>query len=362
MNRSSETWLVALISLAALAGSGAWAAPSTAAVTLKVQNDDVAKVAVRLSHELRAPVRIEGERKAPVSVDVTDASFRTALDAVAAAADGQWQRVYVLSGRGMGGGAGAYLSGRLVTLSLEEVSVATAAATVAKAAGARLEIEDVTDRRISVVAESEPVEAVLDRLTKEAGLVWRAEYALTVSEPAPKTVTPTKSPSTQPRAKATATPKRGAPGNRQGAAAVPPGTELKAGPITRRSTPSTTSARLSMGPPADVALGQPSFYRYLFSLPRTKREPFIKDLAEELSRTGVAAVTVAPGSSDPDAYRGAALRAQSVFERRMRRAAILNVIQSMPAAHRKELQPIVEAVSQGMRTGTQPGGPSGGSP
>ena len=44
------------------------------------------------------------------------------------------------------------------------------------------------------------------------------------------------------------------------------------------------------------------------------------------------------------------------FERRMRRSAILKLIQGLTTDQQKELQPVSDAILKGMRTGTEPGG------
>src|ERR1051326_1297508 len=127
---------------AVLLGIGVWAAVCAApsrgetalSVTLHLQRVSAAEAAAQLARQLGAPVRVEGTRKAPLSVDVSEVAGRQALEAVAAAANGRWQRVYAVSGRGQGGGAGRLTSGRLITLDIEETPVAAAVATIAKAA------------------------------------------------------------------------------------------------------------------------------------------------------------------------------------------------------------------------------------
>jgi hypothetical protein len=292
---------------------------------------------------------VEGERKAPVTVDLNDVSGREALDTLAAAVDGEWQRLFVLSGQGKGGGAGRFPSGRLVTLSLEDVSVATAAGTVAKAAGARLELEGVPDKSLSITAESEAVELVLDRLAKAAGLQWREEYVLTIAEPAaaavavPKAGKPGVAPGPGAGVRGGATATRGRGPSLRGNAKVGP---APAGnpTIRKQGLAPNPGVQLSAGMPADRALGQDSFYKYIFTLPRTKREPFVQQLADELKQTNEGNVT--PSNS---------MQAQMLFERRLRRQSIFKKIGALPAPQQRELQPILDALSQGMPTGTEPG-------
>jgi hypothetical protein len=49
------------------------------------------------------------------------------------------------------------------------------------------------------------------------------------------------------------------------------------------------------------------------------------------------------------------MQAQMLFERRMRRQGIFKKIGALTAAQQKELQPILDALSKGMPTGTEPG-------
>src|SRR5262245_27617616 len=136
--RRGTRWIGGIfLGTAVLAAIAAPRAESSPKVTLQLRHAGIEQAAAQLSHELGAPVRIEGTRKATLSVDVTDVSGREALEAVAGAADGRWQRLYVVSGRGNGGGAGRLPSGRLLTLSVEDTKVSIAVGMIAKAAGAR---------------------------------------------------------------------------------------------------------------------------------------------------------------------------------------------------------------------------------
>jgi hypothetical protein len=341
MRRNVGLWAVFVVAVCAVGTGGLRAAPA-ARVTLRVRQQPLAKVVAELSQALGAPVRIEGERKTPVTVDVSDVSGREALEAVATAVDGEWQRLIVLSGQRKGGGAGRFPSGRLVTLSLEDVSVATAAGTVAKAAAARLELEGVPDKSLSITAESEAVETVLDRLAKSAGLFWQEEFVLTVAEPAAATANASKAAKSH-----GATVRSGATRGRVpglgGSAKVGPA-PIGTASIRKQGELPNLGGQLSAGMPADRALGQDSFYKYIFSLPRTKREPFVQQLADELKQTSEGHVT--PSNS---------MQAQMLFERRLRRQAIIKMIVALPAAKKRELQPILDALSQGMPTGTQAG-------
>jgi hypothetical protein len=337
--RSSVTlWVVAVVAVGSFGGGQSWAAP-VVRVTLHARQQPVAKVVAEVSQALGAPIRVEGERKAAVTVELNDASGREALDTVAAAVDGEWQRLFILSGQGKGGGAGRFASGRLVTLSLEDVSVATAAGTVAKAAGARLELEGVPDKSLSITAESEPVEAVLDRLAKAAGLQWREEYVLTVGEPAaaavvaPKPGKPGAASGPGAGARGSGAPSRGRGASIRGSAKVDPAPVGNASIRKNGMTP-IAGGQVTAGMPADRALGQDSFYKYIFTLPRTKREPFVQQLADELKQTYEGNVT--PSNS---------MQAQMLFERRLRRQAIFKKIGALPSAQQRELQPILDALS-----------------
>jgi hypothetical protein len=312
-------------------------------VTLQLRQASVQSAAEQMSRELEAPVRIEGTRKAPLALDLTEVSGREALDALAGAANGRWQRIYVFSGQGRGQGAGRLTCGRLVTLNVEKTSVAAAATMVAKAAGARWELENVPEKPVTIAVESEPVEAVLDRLSAETGMAWRAEYVLTVAEPA-AVETPAKAVNAptagHERSGGGGTPQngpagRGVRGPARGQGSVRGGNPIRVG----RGVGMTSLQRPAL--PADQALCQPGFYDYIFILPRTKREPFIKNVAQELKAIANERPHMAESSLD----------AQARFERNLRLRTIVGMIQALPAAKQRELQPIVDAIPQGMQMG-----------
>jgi hypothetical protein len=328
---------VGALGIAAVAAS----AEAPARITLQLRHVGAEQAAAQLSHELGAPIRVEGTRKAPLSVELTDVSGREALDAIAGVANGRWQRLYVVSGRGKGGGPGRLPSGRLLTLSVENTKASIAVGMIAKAAGARWELDEVPDKVVTLTAESEPVETILDRLAKEAGVVWRAEYVLTVAEPAP-TAAPAAAPGLSPRRGGTTG--RGSGARGRDGMRVQPGPNESWGP-PRPGRDFTAGGGLPRNPPAEQALCQASFYKYLFQLPRTKREPFIQNLAEEL-KGGVGAAP--PGQSSN-------IAAQMRFEHQMRLKAIVTQIRSLPSAQQNELKTILDVVQKGMQAGTESG-------
>jgi hypothetical protein len=181
------------------------------------------------------------------------------------------------------------------------------------------------------------VVAVLDRLAKEAGVGWRAEYVLTVAEPAP---VPAAAPALSPRKGGTTG--RGTAARGRGELRVRPGPNAPSGP-PRAGRDFTVGGGLPRNPPAEQALCQASFYKYLFQLPRTKREPFIQNLAEEL-KAGGGAAPLGQGSN---------IAAQMRFEHQMRLKAIVTQISSLPSAQQNELKTILEVVQKGMQRGTE---------
>lgn len=172
---------------------------SGAVVDVKLQAADASVIAQTLGNALGGTVRIEGALPAPVTLDLSGATARAALDAVAHALYGTWRTAYtVTAGAAPAGAQRPVALGRTVTANLTDVSAHAAFALVARAGGGTLDLPPGIDKSVTLVARDEPVETALDDIAKQAGVAWSVAYTLTpgVGPPAPARPQPAVQPNT----------------------------------------------------------------------------------------------------------------------------------------------------------------------
>ena len=150
-----------------------------AAVEANLQSADATTLAQTLGSALGGTVRIDGTVPGPVTLDLTGAPPRAALDAVARALYGTWRPIYsVTAGAAPTGGPHPAALGRTVTANLTDVSARAAFALVARAGGGSLELPSSIDKNVTLVVNDAPVEAALDDLAKQTGATWAITYVL----------------------------------------------------------------------------------------------------------------------------------------------------------------------------------------
>jgi len=158
--------------------------PAPGRVMLTLPELPAEEAAKAVSQILGAEVTVEGAGSRRGALQVTASSPSELLDRVAAAYGGTWVPVYtVTTGRELGTPPPPALSGRSVTLRVQDVPARAALAMVARAAGARLHASESIWGSVTLEGETLAVEEAMERVAAQIGATWRASYALVVPEP-----------------------------------------------------------------------------------------------------------------------------------------------------------------------------------
>ena len=165
MNRTAVTWSIAIV---LAAGTAPWAraegggalgvTPSVRRVTLETNGAAPADVAQRLGEMLGAEIRFDGTLPETLSLSFSDLPPLSALDKVAAAVGGKWERIYRFSKSDTPSVPPAPL-GQKLTLRVTDMSCARAAAMVAKMTRAKVETEGPAVAAAPAAADEAPAEA-----------------------------------------------------------------------------------------------------------------------------------------------------------------------------------------------------------